>query len=157
MYFCILSFVDLPFHSFVHRCQHYFCETCAIQQFRKSRRCYACGADTEGTFKPAKQLEERLKGVADKKGADSDSDDDVDDNEEGQVSSSDDEDNDWAIVVFLCIFVQSSVLNSLLFLLENELFFFFQYYDMYLEIVEFCNWIVKLYPLKKSIYSILSL
>lgn len=92
-------FFCLPEHNlallpFSRRCQHYFCESCAIQQFRKTRRCYACGADTEGVFKPAKQLEERLKGGP-SKDSESGSDCESRGSEEGQLSSSDDDDEDW--------------------------------------------------------------
>ncbi|PIO32242.1 hypothetical protein AB205_0113560 [Aquarana catesbeiana] len=57
---------DLPFkcficrHSFknpvVTKCKHYFCETCALQHYRKSQRCYVCNTQTNGVFNPAKEL-----------------------------------------------------------------------------------------------------
>jgi len=57
---------DLPFKCFickksfekpiVTKCKHYFCEKCALDQYRKSQRCYACGAQTGGVFNPAKDI-----------------------------------------------------------------------------------------------------
>jgi RING finger protein 113A len=44
----------------VTKCKHYFCETCAIKNFTKSPKCFACGASTAGIFMPAKELIERL-------------------------------------------------------------------------------------------------
>lgn len=36
------------------RCRHYFCESCALSEFRKSSRCVVCGQQTGGVFNPAK-------------------------------------------------------------------------------------------------------
>ncbi|KAM9457595.1 E3 ubiquitin-protein ligase RNF113A [Clarias gariepinus] len=57
---------DLPFKCFICResfknpiitkCRHYFCETCALQHYRKSKRCYVCNQQTNGVFNPAKEL-----------------------------------------------------------------------------------------------------
>ncbi|XP_068194083.1 E3 ubiquitin-protein ligase RNF113A [Antennarius striatus] len=57
---------DLPFKCFICResfknpiitkCRHYFCETCALQHYRKSKRCYVCNTQTNGVFNPAKEL-----------------------------------------------------------------------------------------------------
>ncbi|KAJ8253802.1 hypothetical protein COCON_G00204140 [Conger conger] len=57
---------DLPFKCFICResfknpivtkCRHYFCETCALQHYRKSKRCYVCNVQTNGVFNPAKEL-----------------------------------------------------------------------------------------------------
>lgn len=61
---------DLPFkcilckNSFtnpiVTRCKHYFCEKCALTHYRKSQRCFACGAQTGGVFNPAKEIVAKL-------------------------------------------------------------------------------------------------
>lgn len=61
---------DLPFRCFICRksfkdpvmtkCNHYFCEKCALDQYKKSTRCYVCGAQTSGFFKPAKELAAKL-------------------------------------------------------------------------------------------------
>ncbi|XP_015919112.1 E3 ubiquitin-protein ligase RNF113A [Parasteatoda tepidariorum] len=61
---------DLPFKCFICRssfvepvvtkCQHYFCEKCALEQYKKSSRCYVCGTQTSGFFKPAKELKAKL-------------------------------------------------------------------------------------------------
>ncbi|KAJ2897786.1 RNA-splicing factor [Coemansia aciculifera] len=41
----------------VTKCQHYFCEACALAQYRKTPKCFACGAATAGIFKQAKNLQ----------------------------------------------------------------------------------------------------
>lgn len=61
---------DLPFRCFICRksfkdpvmtkCNHYFCEKCALDQYKKSTRCYVCGVQTSGFFKPAKELAAKL-------------------------------------------------------------------------------------------------
>lgn len=61
---------DLPFKCFICResfkepvvtkCDHYFCEKCALENYKKSTRCYVCGVQTSGFFKPAKQLAAKL-------------------------------------------------------------------------------------------------
>jgi RING finger protein 113A len=43
------------------RCGHYFCEKCAIEHFRKSPKCFACGQTTHGVFAVAKDLITKLK------------------------------------------------------------------------------------------------
>ncbi|KAJ2864054.1 RNA-splicing factor [Coemansia aciculifera] len=44
----------------VTKCQHYFCEACALAQYRKTPKCFACGAATAGVFKQAKNLKPGL-------------------------------------------------------------------------------------------------
>uniref|UniRef100_A0A3Q0RGY2 Ring finger protein 113A n=1 Tax=Amphilophus citrinellus TaxID=61819 RepID=A0A3Q0RGY2_AMPCI len=39
---------------------HYFCEACALQHYRKSKRCYVCDTQTHGVFNPAKELMAKL-------------------------------------------------------------------------------------------------
>ncbi|XP_024289550.2 E3 ubiquitin-protein ligase RNF113A [Oncorhynchus tshawytscha] len=61
---------DMPFKCFICResfknpvitkCQHYFCETCALQHYRKSQRCYVCNVQTNGVFNPAKELAAKI-------------------------------------------------------------------------------------------------
>ncbi|NWQ81472.1 R113A protein, partial [Columbina picui] len=61
---------DMPFKCFICRssfknpvvtkCRHYFCETCALQHYRKSQRCYVCDKQTNGVFNPAKELMAKL-------------------------------------------------------------------------------------------------
>lgn len=46
---------------FIYRCKHYFCEKCAINNYKKSTRCYVCNVQTSGIFNPAKELIARLK------------------------------------------------------------------------------------------------
>ncbi|XP_063228912.1 E3 ubiquitin-protein ligase RNF113A [Bacillus rossius redtenbacheri] len=61
----------LPFKCFICRssfsepvvtkCGHYFCEKCALAQYKKSTRCYICNQQTNGVFNPAKELSARLR------------------------------------------------------------------------------------------------
>ncbi|KAL8692815.1 MAG: hypothetical protein Q9218_002230 [Villophora microphyllina] len=44
----------------VTKCSHYFCEACALQRYRKSPSCAACGAGTGGVFNGAKGLKKIL-------------------------------------------------------------------------------------------------
>lgn len=44
----------------VTRCNHYFCEACAIKNYKKSPKCFACGSPTQGVFNTAKKLLEKL-------------------------------------------------------------------------------------------------
>ncbi|CAH2056513.1 unnamed protein product, partial [Iphiclides podalirius] len=77
---------ELPFKCFICResftdpvvtkCKHYFCEKCALQNYKKSTRCYICNTQTSGMFNPAKELEAKLKSR--EAMADSDTDDDGD-------------------------------------------------------------------------------
>lgn len=62
---------DLPFKCFICResfknpivtkCKHYFCESCALEHFKKSTRCFVCGVQTSGVFNIAKEIIKRLK------------------------------------------------------------------------------------------------
>uniref|UniRef100_A0A6Q2YQZ5 Ring finger protein 113A n=1 Tax=Esox lucius TaxID=8010 RepID=A0A6Q2YQZ5_ESOLU len=61
---------DMPFKCFICResfknpivtkCRHYFCEVCALQHYRKSKRCYVCNVQTNGVFNPAKELAAKI-------------------------------------------------------------------------------------------------
>ncbi|XP_048341564.1 E3 ubiquitin-protein ligase RNF113A-like [Sphaerodactylus townsendi] len=61
---------ELPFKCFICRgsfknpvvtqCKHYFCESCALQHYRKTQRCYVCDKQTYGVFSPAKELIAKL-------------------------------------------------------------------------------------------------
>ena len=61
---------DLPFKCLICResfqqpistkCRHYFCEKCALEHYKKSKRCFACGQQTNGVFNPAKELSKKL-------------------------------------------------------------------------------------------------
>lgn len=44
----------------VTRCKHYFCEKCALENYKKSQRCYSCGKQTNGMFNPAKDMIARM-------------------------------------------------------------------------------------------------
>jgi len=66
---------DLPFKCFICResfkhpvqtkCKHYFCESCALNHYKKSQRCFVCSKQTFGVFNPAKELIQRLKNAED--------------------------------------------------------------------------------------------
>ncbi|XP_058837732.1 E3 ubiquitin-protein ligase RNF113A [Topomyia yanbarensis] len=56
-YICRESFKD----PIVTKCKHYFCEKCALANYKKSTRCAICGTQTNGMFNPAKELIARLK------------------------------------------------------------------------------------------------
>lgn len=47
-------------HPIVTKCGHYFCESCALQRYRKTPACAACGAGTSGVFNSAKGLKKLL-------------------------------------------------------------------------------------------------
>ncbi|XP_062037340.1 E3 ubiquitin-protein ligase RNF113A-like [Lepus europaeus] len=61
---------EIPFKCFICRqtfqnpvvtkCRHYFCESCALQHFRTTPRCYVCDQQTSGVFNPAKELMAKL-------------------------------------------------------------------------------------------------
>lgn len=55
-YLCRQSFKD----PVVTRCKHYFCEKCALGHYKKSQRCFACGAQTNGVFNPAKNVIDKM-------------------------------------------------------------------------------------------------
>ncbi|KAI7848869.1 hypothetical protein BDC45DRAFT_522134 [Circinella umbellata] len=45
----------------VTKCNHYFCEKCALDNYKKSPKCYACGTPTSGVFNTAKNMLEKLR------------------------------------------------------------------------------------------------
>ena len=55
-YLCKESFKD----PIATKCKHYFCEKCALEHYRKSQRCAACGKNTGGVFNPAKEIIKKL-------------------------------------------------------------------------------------------------
>ncbi|KAI9339425.1 hypothetical protein DFJ73DRAFT_568600 [Zopfochytrium polystomum] len=42
------------------KCQHYFCENCAIRTHTKTGKCFACSAPTNGVFNAAKDFKAKL-------------------------------------------------------------------------------------------------
>ena len=44
----------------VTKCNHYFCEACALKRYRKDPTCAVCGASTAGTFNVASNLRKLL-------------------------------------------------------------------------------------------------
>ncbi|CAL1542888.1 unnamed protein product [Lymnaea stagnalis] len=61
---------DFPFKCFICRnsfkdpvvtkCKHYYCEKCALEHYKKSKRCFVCSEPTGGIFNPAKELMSKL-------------------------------------------------------------------------------------------------
>uniref|UniRef100_A0A0K0F961 RING finger protein 113 homolog (inferred by orthology to a C. elegans protein) n=1 Tax=Strongyloides venezuelensis TaxID=75913 RepID=A0A0K0F961_STRVS len=62
----------------ITNCKHFFCQSCAINNFRKSKKCFTCGENTNGIFKNADKI---LKSKVVKKNGD----------EEDEFSEEDDE------------------------------------------------------------------
>ncbi|XP_030572082.1 E3 ubiquitin-protein ligase RNF113A [Drosophila novamexicana] len=73
---CRQSFVN----PVVTKCKHYFCEKCALAQYKKSQRCIICSQQTNGIFNPAKELIARLKTAPTDELDDDDDDDDNNEN-----------------------------------------------------------------------------
>jgi len=84
----------------VTRCKHYFCEKCALEQYRKSQRCYSCGKQTSGMFNPAKDMMERMakREAAGKVYEDSDDDDERLPDESKKQSIPEDDPNYYSMV-----------------------------------------------------------
>jgi RING finger protein 113A len=56
---CIIC--EKPYKNpIITKCGHYFCESCALQRYRKNPSCAACGAGTGGVFNVAKKLNQLL-------------------------------------------------------------------------------------------------
>jgi len=53
-----------PWHAksspVVTRCEHYFCESCALQHAAKTKRCFVCAENTGGIFNASKALQEKI-------------------------------------------------------------------------------------------------
>lgn len=56
---CREPFSAAPHDAVVTRCGHYFGSSCAIARFRKTPKCFACGASTGGIFNKATKILER--------------------------------------------------------------------------------------------------
>lgn len=41
-------------------CGHYFCEKCALENYRKTSKCFVCGKDTNGCFNRATEIINRI-------------------------------------------------------------------------------------------------
>ncbi|KAH0546869.1 hypothetical protein KQX54_015681 [Cotesia glomerata] len=71
-FICRNTFVD----PIVTKCKHYFCEKCALEQYKKTTRCFVCNTQTNGVFNPAKEIIARVK-ADENKSINESSDDDV--------------------------------------------------------------------------------
>jgi len=45
----------------VTKCRHYFCEQCALQQYRATQKCFVCNENTSGIFTPANDIIAKMK------------------------------------------------------------------------------------------------
>ena len=62
---------ELPFACYICRegfknpvitkCKHYFCESCALTHYKKSKRCFVCSTQTFGVFNTAKDIIKKMK------------------------------------------------------------------------------------------------
>nr|XP_027195382.1 E3 ubiquitin-protein ligase RNF113A-like [Dermatophagoides pteronyssinus] len=97
---------DLPFACFICRnrfvnpvatkCKHYFCQQCALDHYKKSTKCFVCGAQTSGVFNIAKDIEKRMKTseqFEQQKDESDEKDSEPDDQQDGQPSNDDDDDD----------------------------------------------------------------
>ncbi|KAI9493399.1 hypothetical protein BDB00DRAFT_822919 [Zychaea mexicana] len=76
-YICRQEFKD----PVVTKCNHYFCEKCALDNYKKSPKCFACGAPTGGVFTTAKNMLEKLRKKKERQQEDkSDQEDGLDNN-----------------------------------------------------------------------------
>uniref|UniRef100_A0A336KAN1 CSON006530 protein n=1 Tax=Culicoides sonorensis TaxID=179676 RepID=A0A336KAN1_CULSO len=95
---------ELPFKCFICRgrfvdpivtkCKHYFCEKCALNQFKKSSRCFVCNVQTNGMFNPAKNLIERLKAGRGDDSSDENNEDDIKEEIKSENESENDDDDE---------------------------------------------------------------
>jgi RING finger protein 113A len=76
----------------ITKCQHYFCEKCALDRYKKTTRCFVCNAQTNGVFNPARKLIERLQMVDERDSDDEDRDEKNAEENEGKSGSDDDDD-----------------------------------------------------------------
>jgi RING finger protein 113A len=76
----------------VTKCQHYFCEKCALERYRKSTRCFVCNTQTSGVFNPAKKLVEKLALQDERDNSDVDDGKNEEKDAAGNKDSDDDED-----------------------------------------------------------------
>lgn len=71
---CLLCREDFK-NPIITKCKHYFCESCALKHYVKSKRCFACNQQTMGVFNPAKDLLEKIKKQKDRRPRDEQRDD----------------------------------------------------------------------------------
>lgn len=74
----------------VTKCKHYFCERCALDQYKKSTRCFVCQVQTQGIFNPATNIIKKLAMKKQKKLEDCPSDDEDQHHCDKQHAGSDD-------------------------------------------------------------------
>ena len=68
---CIICKSDYK-NPIITKCGHYFCESCAIQRYKKNPQCAQCGVGTGGLFSGAKKLklllEDKQRRITEKEG-----------------------------------------------------------------------------------------
>ncbi len=61
IYLLHVLYAEEPFtNPVVTKCRHYFCESCALTHYKKSKRCVVCNQATQGVFNPAKDLIKKI-------------------------------------------------------------------------------------------------
>jgi RING finger protein 113A len=45
----------------ITKCQHYFCEQCALKHHQRNPRCFVCEVPTNGLFNVAKDIIKKMK------------------------------------------------------------------------------------------------
>ncbi|KAK3753999.1 hypothetical protein QZH41_009252 [Actinostola sp. cb2023] len=60
----------------VTKCNHFFCEKCALERYRKNSKCFVCNTQTYGVFNPAKNIIKKMKELEVEREDDDDDDDD---------------------------------------------------------------------------------
>ncbi|EKX48510.1 hypothetical protein GUITHDRAFT_105656 [Guillardia theta CCMP2712] len=57
-----------PFNNPIEtRCMHYFCESCALANYKKSKRCFVCNEQTQGQFNTATKIISKLNRLEEKR------------------------------------------------------------------------------------------
>eukprot|EP00746_Dinoflagellata_sp_MGD_P161494 gnl/MRDRNA2_/MRDRNA2_88665_c0_seq1.p1 gnl/MRDRNA2_/MRDRNA2_88665_c0~~gnl/MRDRNA2_/MRDRNA2_88665_c0_seq1.p1 ORF type:complete len:418 (+),score=116.82 gnl/MRDRNA2_/MRDRNA2_88665_c0_seq1:85-1338(+) len=56
---CRTPWLDVTSNPVVTQCQHYFCETCALEQYVQDSKCAVCMAQTNGIFNAAENVMEK--------------------------------------------------------------------------------------------------
>lgn len=56
---CRTPWADITSNAVVTQCQHYFCETCALEQYVQDSKCAVCMAQTNGIFNAAENVMEK--------------------------------------------------------------------------------------------------
>lgn len=78
----------------VTKCKHYFCERCALDNYKKSTRCFVCQVQTQGIFNPANAIIKKLALKKQKRLEDCPSDEDEPRHDHCHSNDEDNDEND---------------------------------------------------------------